>query len=351
MDNKNNNFAIQLKNIELSFGNTKVIKNVTIEIKDGEFFSFLGPSGCGKSTLLRLIAGFEKCQKGQILINGKDISHLHPWEREVGMVFQSYALWPHMTIRENIEFGLKERKLSKIIIKEKVDNVLNLINLKHLELRYPNQLSGGQQQRVALARTIVVEPKVLLLDEPLSNLDANLRVQMRREIHFLQRKLNLTTIFVTHDQEEANTTSDRIALFKEGVVQQIDTPQKLYNHPNNLFVADFIGSINTLKGKVLNSSTFETNGGFKIPIESDIIGEAYLLIRPHALNFVSKKESNIHGVITSKEFLGNILRYFIQVKDQEIIMDVAQYKKTTDFNINEEVFLYSDKEENLVLKE
>ena len=248
--------GISLKNIELSFGSVKVIKNVSIEIKHGEFFTFLGPSGCGKSTLLRLIAGFEHCQKGQILIEGKDITNLPPWKRKVGMVFQSYALWPHMTIRQNIEFGLKEQKMPQKEVNYKVDKVLELVSLTEFASRYPNQLSGGQQQRVALARTVVTEPKVLLLDEPLSNLDASLRVEMRQELLSLQRELNLTTIFVTHDQEEANTTSDRIALLKAGIVQQIDTPNNLYDTPKNLFVANFIGSANILKGNVVKENEY-----------------------------------------------------------------------------------------------
>lgn len=340
---------IELKNIELSFGDTKVIKNVSISIKDGEFFSFLGPSGCGKSTLLRLISGFEKCDKGEILINNKDITHLHPWEREVGMVFQSYALWPHMSIRENIEFGLKERKLEKNIIKDKVDKVLDLIGLKHLDTRYPNQLSGGQQQRVALARTIVTEPKVLLLDEPLSNLDASLRVTMRRELLKLQRKLNITTIFVTHDQEEANTTSDRIALFNDGVVQQIDTPQNLYNHPSNLFVADFIGSANIVQGKV-SENKFIANSGFTLEVDTKITGEASVVIRPHSFEISNKNDYQIYGVVQNVEFLGNIVRYFIKVEETELIIDVMQHNYSQLLKKDDDIYLKSDKKNNLIFK-
>ena len=344
--------GIQLKNIELSFGNTKVIKNISMDIEHGEFFSFLGPSGCGKSTLLRLIAGFEACQKGQVLIEGKDITNLPPWERKVGMVFQSYALWPHMTIRENIEFGLKEQKLNSMEINYKVDKVLELVGLESFAKRYPNQLSGGQQQRVALARTVVTEPKVLLLDEPLSNLDASLRVQMRQELLSLQRSLNLTTIFVTHDQEEANTTSDRIALLKGGVVQQIDTPTNLYDRPKNLFVANFIGSANILKGHVHEdgtSSIFESEDGFKVPVNSKIKGESSLLLRPHTLEIANKDDYHINGTITNMEFLGSMLRYFVKTAHNELIADTIHSKNSEVFSIGDEIYLKTTKAENYVL--
>jgi len=344
--------GIQLKNIELSFGNTKVIKNISMDIKNGEFFSFLGPSGCGKSTLLRLIAGFETCQKGQIIIEGKDITKLPPWERKVGMVFQSYALWPHMTIRQNIEFGLKEQKFDMMEINYKVDKVLELVGLTEFSSRYPNQLSGGQQQRVALARTVVTEPKVLLLDEPLSNLDASLRVQMRQELLSLQRELNLTTIFVTHDQEEANTTSDRIALLRGGVVQQIDTPENLYDKPKNLFVANFIGSANILKGSIVhddNSAIFESIEGFKIPVSSKQTGDCNILLRPHTLEISNSDDYHIHGVIRSKEFLGNMVRYFVQIGKNEIIIDSIHFKNISLLNIKDTIYLKTNQEENYIL--
>jgi ABC-type nitrate/sulfonate/bicarbonate transport system ATPase subunit len=200
--------GVSIENISLSFGATRVLEGVDLVIEPSEFFTFLGPSGSGKSTLLRLIAGFGPTPSGgRVLIGGQDVTRLPPWRRNVGLVFQNYALWPHMTVRKNVAFGLEERKIPAREIRERVDSALELVELLHLAERRPSQLSGGQQQRVALARTVVVEPQVLLLDEPLSNLDANLRIQMRREIHDLQRKLELTTIFVTHDQEEANTIS------------------------------------------------------------------------------------------------------------------------------------------------
>ena len=242
--------GVHIDGVDLSYGSHRVLKNIHLDIKPGEFFAFLGPSGCGKTTLLRLIAGFNIAQRGQVTIGGRDISALPPHKRDVGMVFQSYALWPHMTVRRNVAFGLEERRVPRAEIERRVDAALDLVGLKHLADRRPSQLSGGQQQRVALARTIVIEPKVLLLDEPLSNLDAKLRVQMRQELLSLQRKLGLTTIFVTHDQEEANTICDRIAVMDDGRVQQVGTPQELYDHPANLFVAGFLGTANVLDGEV-----------------------------------------------------------------------------------------------------
>jgi len=242
--------GIEIEDLHLSFGQTKVLTGVNLTIEPGEFFAFLGPSGSGKSTLLRSIAGFGPRPQGAIRIGGKDVVDLPPWKRNVGMVFQSYALWPHMSVRENVAFGLRERKVPGAEIARRVDEALDLVGLKHLADRMPNQLSGGQQQRIALARTVVIEPQVLLLDEPLSNLDASLRVQMRRELLALQRKLGLTTIFVTHDQEEANSTSDRMAVLDKGVIQQIGRPQDLYDRPDNLFVARFLGTANVLDGRV-----------------------------------------------------------------------------------------------------
>lgn len=355
--------AIELKNIELSFGSTKVIKDISMAIKDGEFFSFLGPSGCGKSTLLRLIAGFEKCQKGQVLIEGVDVTNLPPWERKVGMVFQSYALWPHMTIKENVEFGLKELKMNKSEINTKVYNVLELVGLSSYVSRYPNQLSGGQQQRVALARTVVTEPKVLLLDEPLSNLDASLRIQMRQELLHLQRKLGLTTIFVTHDQEEANTTSDRIALLKDGCVQQIDTPINLYDKPKNLFVADFIGSANILSGSIVKteeevySSEISYNAYFEyrhnalIPVNTELVGKCSLLLRPHTLEITNEEEEHhIQAIIVNKEFLGSMVRYFAEIGEDILIVDSIHSSGKKLHLVGDTIYLKTNINENFILQ-
>ena len=224
---RRNAAGIVIEDVNLSYGKTHVLKGINLDIKPGEFFAFLGPSGCGKTTLLRLIAGFNVAQTGAVRVGGADVSGLPPWKRDVGMVFQSYALWPHMSVRQNVAFGLEERRMPKPEIGRRVDQALDLVGLAHLKDRKPSQLSGGQQQRVALARTIAIRPKVLLLDEPLSNLDARMRVQVRRELRDLQQELGITTIFVTHDQEEANTICDRIAVMHDGIVQQVGTPMEL----------------------------------------------------------------------------------------------------------------------------
>src|SRR5688572_20093462 len=237
---------VEVRNIDLAYGATQVLRDVSLTIEPGEFFALLGPSGSGKSTLLRLIAGFNQQQSGQILIGGHDVSAIPPWERKVGMVFQNYALWPHMTVERNVAFGLEERRLPRDEVRRRTAAALELVGLTGYGARRPNQLSGGQQQRVALARTLAIEPQVLLLDEPLSNLDAKLRIQMRRELLGLHRRLGITTIFVTHDQEEAMTICDRVAVLDQGVIQQIGTPVELYDRPANRFVAEFVGTVNFL---------------------------------------------------------------------------------------------------------
>lgn len=233
---------IEFKNVTMQFKDTTAVDNLNLTINSGEFVSILGPSGCGKSTTLMMLAGLLHPQKGQIIIDGKDMTHLKPEARNVGMVFQDYALYPHMTIFNNIAFPLKMKQLSKSEIKVKVIKAAELLEIEHLLNRLPSELSGGQQQRVAIARAIVKEPEILLLDEPLSNLDARLRVSMREEIRELQQRLNITMIFVTHDQEEALSISDRIIMMNEGRIMQYDTPQMIYQRPNNTFVASFIGN-------------------------------------------------------------------------------------------------------------
>ncbi len=319
--------GIELKNIDLSYGDTQVIKNVSLKINKGEFFAFLGPSGCGKSTLLRLIAGFEQCQNGEVFLGDEEVSRLPPWKRNVGMVFQNYALWPHMTIWKNVSFGLEERKLPHNEINQRVNDALELVGLQDYAQRRPNQLSGGQQQRVALARTIVIEPRVLLLDEPLSNLDAKLRVHMRQELLELQRKLGLTTIFVTHDQEEANTTSDRIAVLQDGIVQQVGSPMDLYDKPENLFVAQFLGSANVLKGNIKtegNDAIFEGEQGLKVSLNNcDVEGSKSIIFRPQNIFLCDQGsgDADLNGIVKKREFLGNLVRYEIQVDQQQILVD------------------------------
>lgn len=237
---------LEIKNVNKYYGKFHALKNINLTIEKGEFISFLGPSGCGKTTLLRVISGLEELNSGNIFLKGKDISNLHPSKRNFSIVFQSYALFPNMTVWENIAYGLENKKIPKDKIKDKVLEVLEMVGLAGISGKYPNEMSGGQQQRVALARAIALEPDVLLLDEPLSALDAKVREKLRNDIKMLQKKLGLTTIMVTHDQEEALSVSDKIMVMQSGVVMQVGTPREIYEKPNSLFVADFIGKINFL---------------------------------------------------------------------------------------------------------
>ena len=237
---------LEIKNVNKYYGKFQALKNINLTIEKGEFISFLGPSGCGKTTLLRTISGLEELNSGHIFLKGKDISNLHPSKRNFSIVFQSYALFPNMTVWENIAYGLENKKMPKDKIKNKVLEVLEMVGLAGISNKYPNEMSGGQQQRVALARAIALEPDVLLLDEPLSALDAKVREKLRNDIKMLQKKLGLTIIMVTHDQEEALSVSDKIMVMQSGEVMQVGTPREIYEKPNSLFVADFIGKINFL---------------------------------------------------------------------------------------------------------
>lgn len=337
----NSAVSVKFEDINLSFGKTHVLKGIDLHIKPGELFAFLGPSGCGKTTLLRLLAGFESAQTGRVTIGDKEVSYLPPWQRNLGMVFQSYALWPHMTIRKNVAFGLEERHVPRDEIRERTNRALELVGLLELADRRPSQLSGGQQQRVALARTIVIEPQVLLLDEPLSNLDAKLRIQMRHELLDLQRKLSITTIFVTHDQEEANTIADRIALMKDGIIQQVGSPVDLYDHPVNRFVADFLGTANFFDGrleKAENHWQFVSKNDLSIPITANNkrldSGDCSLVFRPqNVMVSINGEETGadlvrFQGTVRSKEFLGSTIRYRVAIRDDQIFADVPHQQGT-----------------------
>jgi iron(III) transport system ATP-binding protein len=326
--------GIEIRDVNLSYGATHVLKDVNLDVRPGEFFAFLGPSGCGKTTLLRLIAGFAAAQTGTVSVGGREISALAPWQREIGMVFQSYALWPHMTVARNVAFGLEERRVKRREIGPRVAEALKLVGLGHLADRRPAQLSGGQQQRVALARTIVVRPKVLLLDEPLSNLDAKLRVQVRREIRDLQQQLGLTTIFVTHDQEEANTVCDRIAVMHDGVIQQVGSPMELYDRPANLFVATFLGTANVLEGRVTDGA-FVTEGGAAVqlaggsaPAGGPAPAGAKLVFRPQNATLAPADAAapagaaRLPGTLVHREFLGSSIRYAVRLAGGEVQIDV-----------------------------
>jgi len=343
--------GVNIQDLSLSFDKNEVLKGVNLEIEPGELFTFLGPSGSGKSTLLRAIAGFGPEPKGHILIGDDDVTLLPPWQRNVGMVFQSYALWPHMTVRKNVAFGLEERKVPAADIHKRVDAALDLVGLLDYAERRPSQLSGGQQQRVALARTVVVEPRVLLLDEPLSNLDANLRVQMRREILELQRELQLTTIFVTHDQEEANTISDRIAVLNDGITQQVDSPMRLYDRPANRFVAHFLGTANLIDGAVHRANgaaRFEAPDGTTFNLDGADIepaAECTAMFRPQNLRIATEPGSSdpdwieLPGKVDHREFLGSLVRYSVSVGAQTLLVDDTHQIGRPTYDIGQPVVL------------
>ena len=334
-----NQVSLEARHISLSYGTTEVLRDVTLKIEPGEFFALLGPSGSGKSTLLRLIAGFNQHQRGELLVDGQDITGTPPHARNIGMVFQNYALWPHMSVYDNVAFGLVERRESRDAIRRKVGDVLELVGLSQYAQRRPGQLSGGQQQRVALARTVVIEPKLLLLDEPLSNLDKQLRVQMREELKNLQRKLGLTTIFVTHDQEEAMTTADRMAVLDKGILQQTGSAAGLYDFPHNRFVAGFVGTANVLEGQVTAVSGETVNfdakglGTLRLPRpqEAPAVGAAALSFRPHQVSICVRDEQVdvsrlwLDGQVESAEFLGEFSRYRVRVGEVALITDQPHY--------------------------
>lgn len=324
---------LELTNITKEFGKgqevVRAVDNLNLVIEPGEFITFLGPSGCGKTTTLRMIAGFETPTAGAITLDGQNLSDLTPDKRPMGMVFQSYALFPHMSVHENISYGLKIQKLSSAEITQKVTDVLHAMSLEKLANRAPNQLSGGQQQRVALARAMVVEPKVLLFDEPLSNLDAKLRGQMRAEIRKIQQSLGITSIFVTHDQDEAMSVSDRIVVMKNAVVQQVGTPQDIYCHPNSVFVADFIGRSNFIKVVAANaqgngqSKVHALGQEFVVASHADAnSGNSVLLVRPESVK-VSREpvQGRINGIgsVSNVIYYGEHVEYTLTTDEGTII--------------------------------
>jgi iron(III) transport system ATP-binding protein len=317
--------SIQIKDVVKRFGDLTVIPDLSIDVQDGEFFTLLGPSGCGKTTLLRMIAGFNSIEGGTISFNGQVINDMDPGKRNIGMVFQNYAIFPNMSVRKNVEFGLryKKEKPSKEEAAKLTDEYLKLVHVDQYADRMPDRLSGGQQQRVALARALVIHPQVLLMDEPLSNLDAKLRVEMRTVIREIQRKVGITTIYVTHDQEEAMVISDRIAVMKDGVINHCGKPKSIYQRPANLFVASFIGKTNILDAKLVadgGSCRIETKDGYRCPIES--VRPEEVRDRPISIS-VRPEEFRIHraedtqegmlGTVRSSVFLGLNTNYFVDL--------------------------------------
>ena len=301
---------VKIKAVSKIFGNVKAVDHFDAVVRDGEFVSILGPSGCGKTTMLRMIAGFEKPSIGEIWIGDELVSSVEqnifiaPEKRNIGMVFQSYAVWPHMNVFENVAYPLRIKKVNKDELVKRTNHVLELVHLDGYAERLPNQLSGGQQQRVALARALVCEPKLLLLDEPLSNLDAKLRESMRFEIKELQRKLNITVIYVTHDQSEAMTMSDRIIVMHQGVIQQIDCPAAIYEEPVNETVADFIGLVNFVPAELTADSVCLTSMNYTIKRETTCQGKALVGLRPENID-LSKTPTDLEGKMVAKFYMGD----------------------------------------------
>ena len=317
---------VRLNNLHKAFGDIVAVRDLDLEIRQGEFFSLLGPSGCGKTTTLRMIAGFEFPTNGQIYFGDRDVTFLKPSLRRTGMVFQNFALFPHMTVFENVAFGLRARKTAKTETKDRVARALKLVDLENMEPRPVTQLSGGQQQRVALARAVVIEPDILLLDEPLSNLDAKLREETREEIKTLQRRLKITTIYVTHDQDEALSLSDRIAVMNRGVCQQVGSPEEIYKRPVNRFVARFVGNSNTLEGKVVatqeDACLIEITPDWRLSAARNSNSglakgrKAFLSIKPEVIEFAAATEpqqTNLFaGKILDIKFSGSVIDYEIE---------------------------------------
>ncbi|MBR5288820.1 MAG: ABC transporter ATP-binding protein [Clostridia bacterium] len=317
---------ISIRHALKKYGENVIIPDLSLEIKKGEFFTLLGPSGCGKTTLLRMIAGFNSIEGGEFYFNDTRINDLDPAKRNIGMVFQNYAIFPHMTVRKNVEFGLKNRKLSKEKVKEQTDKFMKLMHVDEYADRLPERLSGGQQQRVALARALCIEPDVLLFDEPLSNLDAKLRVEMRTVIKNIQHSVGITTVYVTHDQEEAMAISDRIAVMNAGVIQHVGTPKNIYQRPANLFVSTFIGRSNVMKAKLEvkdGKCWLVTPSGYRAQMTN--VQEKYqqtqdvvMSIRPEEL--LLSRDASVDGIGATVDdcvFLGLMTHYFVHLESGE----------------------------------
>ncbi len=316
--------AIRFENVSRHFGDVKAVDEANLEIRDGEFFSMLGPSGSGKTTCLRMIAGFDRPTSGNIFLYGQDVSHLPPYERDVNTVFQDYALFPHMSVGDNIAYGLMVKKVPKAERLKRVEEMLELVRLTGFAARRPSQLSGGQRQRVALARALINHPKVLLLDEPLGALDLKLRQQMQVELKAIQKRVGITFIFVTHDQEEALTMSDRIAVFNEGRIQQVGTPAEIYERPASPFVAGFVGTSNLISGEIARRITGS---------------EEMFSIRPEKihLDLTSGKPAQdmfcIDGVVRDVVYLGLFTRYLVEIEDGNDLVVIVQNLKTTSMDV------------------
>ena len=344
--------AIHADQVIKRYGEITIIPGLTEHIRNGEFFTLLGPSGCGKTTLLRMIAGFNSIEGGEIRFNDTLINDIPAHKRNIGMVFQSYAIFPHLTVRENVEYGLKLRKIPKAEMKERVDKILDVVQITEYQDRLPERLSGGQQQRVALARAIVIHPSVLLMDEPLSNLDAKLRVEMRSAIRAVQKQVGITTVYVTHDQEEALSISDRIAVMRKGEIQQTARPHTIYTRPYNVFVSTFIGHSNLFRGTIgaLRDGRREVrfaDGGQLLMdnLSEDAVEgmEATISVRPEEFSLCSADQPGLTCTVSSKVFLGKYITYALSFPDEMLVPGQPSIEFSQDLGHAEQILEVGDK--------
>jgi putative spermidine/putrescine transport system ATP-binding protein len=347
-----------LSNINKIFGTSIAVENFNLEVERGEFVSFLGPSGCGKTTTLRMVAGFETPTHGQILVNGADITYRPPNQRNVGMVFQSYALFPNMTVVDNIGFGLKVAKKSKEEIQKRVEEMLNLIHMPAFAKRYPYQMSGGQQQRVALARALAIQPQVLLLDEPLSALDAKIRLELRTEIRAIQQKMGITTIYVTHDQEEALSLSDRVVVMSNGRIEQIGTPFQIYNFPQTPFVASFVGTLNLIHAVVKDPQNclFSIDGQpvyAEKPVTFPVGDKVKIAIRPEIISMDASdsQQNHITATVDTVTFLGSIVRIQVKTGENRLFFDTFNNPNLVPPKIGDQLSLYFPRAAAMIIED
>jgi len=349
---------VTLNQLTKHFDDTPVVKGISLTVEDGEFFSLLGPSGCGKTTILRMIAGFTFPTSGTIFFDDQDVSYIPPNKRNTGMVFQNYALFPHMTVFENVAFGLRTRKVPKAEMADRVAGALKLVGLSGLEARPVPHLSGGQQQRVALARAVVIEPNLLLLDEPLSNLDAKLREETRDQIRDLQKQLGITTIYVTHDQEEALAVSDRIAVMDDGICQQLDTPDVIYRQPANRFVATFMGKMNLWEGTLADEDgqcLFRHESGLTILLPQNTTmdeGPVFLAMRPQTIKLSPDVLGNTTaGSVVDRQFKGATVEFVVEVAGERITIVTHSDDPIAGKQPGEEVWVQIPGDQAIVLKD
>jgi len=333
--------SISIKNAVKKYGTHTIIPSLSLEIKDREFFTLLGPSGCGKTTLLRMIAGFNTIEGGDFYFNDRRINEIEASRRNIGMVFQNYAIFPHYTVRQNVEFGLKNRKLPGAEIEASTIEFLKLMKIMEFKDRMPERLSGGQQQRVALARALVIKPDVLLMDEPLSNLDAKLRLEMRQAIRDLQKEVGITTVYVTHDQEEAMAISDRIAVMKDGIIQQVGTPREIYHRPANIFVATFIGTTNLIDAQYSPGGRVKMDGyEFRMAnLAGDAESPVVLSVRPEDLSMSADANEGIKGKITDFIFLGMNTHFLVELPGGQVIQIIHESAMEGGFQAGDTVYL------------